>query len=74
MKNWRTNLFAILSLLSILAGAVQALIDNNPNTNPDWNAVITQAFFVFGLFAAKDASVTGGTVPATAEAAARLGG
>jgi hypothetical protein len=72
MTNSKTTISAVIGLAIVIGTAVQALIDGNPATNPDWGAVGGAIMACIGLIFAKDSNVTGGTVAATPEAAARI--
>ncbi len=63
MKSWKTTTAGILTILAAVATAAKAIIDNDPATNPNWEATITAITVGFGLIFAKDANVTGGTTP-----------
>lgn len=58
MKSWKTTTLGILTILGSVIAAVQALIDNDPLTIPNWSAVITAATAGFGLLFARDNSVS----------------
>jgi hypothetical protein len=53
MKNWKTTAIGILILISVLCKATIAVMDNDPNTNPDISSIIG-ALAGLGLMAAKD--------------------
>jgi hypothetical protein len=67
MKNpsWRTTALGIITIITAITGVVQALIDNDPATNPDLTVAIAAVISGIGLIAAKDAKVTG--LPDTSE-------
>lgn len=54
MKSWRTSAAGIIAIVVAVLGAFQALIDGNPNTNPDWTAVIASVSAGIGLLKARD--------------------
>ena len=56
--SWRTSLFGIGGLITVLAAAASALLDGNPATNPDWVAVVASASACIGLLFARDNKVT----------------
>lgn len=61
MKSWRTTTLGILTILGSLIPSVKALIDGDPNTNVDMNAVGVALIGLFGgggLMAARDNKVT----------------
>ena len=67
MKNpsWRTTTLGIITILTAVAGVVQALVDNDPATNPDFTVAVAAVVSGIGLIFAKDAKVTG--LPVTSE-------
>ena len=69
MKNpsWRTTTLGIITILTAVAGVVQALVDNDPATNPDFTVAVAAVVSGIGLIFAKDAKVTG--LPVTSESA-----
>lgn len=73
MKSWKTTVTGILTIVIALGSAAMSLLDADPATNPDFGAIIAAITAGIGLITAKDSSVTGGTVAATPEAAARTG-
>ena len=62
MKSWKTTILGVLTIATAVFGAVMALIDGNPATNPNWETLIAAITAGIGLIAAKDSNVTGGTV------------
>lgn len=73
-RSWKTTVLGVVTIISAVAGAVKFLVDGDPATNPDFFAVWTAILAGVGLIFAKDSGVTGGTVPATPEAQARVFG
>lgn len=67
MKNpsWRTTVLGIITIITAITGVVQAIIDNDPATNPDLTVAIAAVVSGIGLIMAKDAKVTG--LPDTSE-------
>jgi hypothetical protein len=61
MKNpsWRTTTLGIITILTAVAGVVQAFLDNDPATNPDFTVAVAAVVSGIGLIFAKDAKVTG---------------
>jgi len=59
MKSWRTTVLGIVTILTAVAGVVQAMIDNDPATNPDMTVAVAAVVSGIGLIFAKDAKVTG---------------
>lgn len=72
MKNWKTTAAAVAALLVLVGSAARALLDGDPTTNVDLVTFIPAVIAAVGLIFAKDSNVTGGTVAATPEAAARI--
>lgn len=64
MKSWRTTLFGAGGLTSVLVPALNALLDGDPATVPNWEAVIPVAIMAIGLFFARDNKVTSESVGA----------
>lgn len=56
MKHWQTSTLGVMAILSAIFGAVTALIDGNPNTNPDWATIVTGISAGIGLLRAPDAT------------------
>ena len=56
--SYRTTLAGIAAILTAIGGAITALTDNDPATNPDWTAVIASLVAGAGLLAARDNKVT----------------
>ena len=59
MKNWKTTVTGILTIVTAAISITQALINGN---QPDWTATIAAVTAGLGLIFAKDSNVTGGTV------------
>ena len=59
MKSWRTTVLGIVTILTAIAGVVQALVDTDPTTNPDMTVAVAAVVSGIGLIFAKDAKVTG---------------
>ena len=59
MKSWRTTVLGIVTILTAVAGVVQAMIDNDPTTNPDMTVAVAAVVSGIGLIFAKDSKVTG---------------
>lgn len=58
-KSWRTTILGIITVLTAVAGVVQAMIDTDPATNPDFTVAVAAVISGIGLIFAKDAKVTG---------------
>ena len=56
-KSWKTTTGALCGLVALILGAASAMLDNDPATNPDWNAVAIAAVAVGTMFA-RDNNVT----------------
>jgi hypothetical protein len=54
-KSWRTTTLGITTILMAIAGVVQALVDNDPATNPDMTVAVAAVLSGFGLIFARDA-------------------
>lgn len=59
MKSWRTTVLGIVTILTAVAGVVQAMVDNDPATNPDMTVAVAAVVSGIGLIFAKDSKVTG---------------
>lgn len=57
-SSWKTTLFGVGGLLTVIAAALSALLDGKPETNPDWTSVIASASACIGLLFARDNKVT----------------
>jgi hypothetical protein len=69
IKNWKTSAAGIAALLSAIAAVLHSYSASQPI---DWNSFAMGCYlFYIGIFA-KDANVTGGTVPQTLEAIVRV--
>ena len=58
MKSYKTTALAILTFVIILAGAVKAIVDDDPNTNPDFTALMAAASAASIGLVARDNTVT----------------
>lgn len=58
LKNPRTSFLAVAGFISLFFSALQAELDNDPKTTPDWNQVVTTGFLIGGLLAARDSNKT----------------
>jgi len=56
--SWRTTLFGVGGIVTVVAAACNALFDGNPATNPDWTSVIASISACVGLLFARDNVVT----------------
>lgn len=57
-KSWKTSATGITGIIIAVLTAAQAMLDNNPATNPDWSAVIVAITMGLGLISARDNNVT----------------
>lgn len=58
IKSARTSLAGFAVIISALGGVITALTDDNPATNPDWNAVSAAIVGGIGLIYARDNKVS----------------
>lgn len=58
-KSWRTTVLGIITILTAVAGVVQAVVDNDPATNPDLTVAVAAVLSGVGLIFAKDSKVSG---------------
>jgi hypothetical protein len=56
--NWMTSLTGILVALDSWGHALQAIVDSDPTTTPDWNSVIKWTLIAIGMLVARDATKT----------------
>ena len=54
MKSWKTTAAGIAALLAVIATAVAAQFDSDPDTVAEWGAVVTAVFVALGLVASRD--------------------
>lgn len=69
--NWKTTALGIFMIMGAIGTAGVALLDSDPTTIVDWKLTAAGIVSGWAFIVAKDADVTGGSVPATNEAAAR---
>jgi len=55
--SWKTTTSGIIALIALICNAAVAMLDDDPETMPDWNAVAVAAVAVGTLFA-RDSNVT----------------
>lgn len=53
--SWRTTTLGITTVIMAIAGAIQALLDNDPATNPDLPVAVAAILSGLGLIFARDA-------------------
>jgi len=58
MKNPKTTIIAICAAVAAIAGAVTAITDGDPATNPDWAILAAVIATAIGLLFARDADKT----------------
>ena len=56
--SWRTTVFGAGGLLTIILTTVNAIMDTDPMTNPDWGAVAGALAACIGLLFARDNKVS----------------
>lgn len=56
--SWRTSVAGIAAIVTAVASAVVALFDADPNTVPEWGAVVAAVMAGVGLLAARDNKVS----------------
>lgn len=52
--SWKTTAAGISAIVAAVAGAAKLMLDADPNTNPDWTALIAAVTAGVGLIAARD--------------------
>ena len=57
-SSYKTTTAAIITFLMVIGSAAMTLLDDDPNTNPDYGALIAAATAASGLLFARDHSVT----------------
>lgn len=55
LTSWRTTALGITTIVTAVAGLVQAFLDNDPTTNPDMTVAIAAIVSGIGLIFARDA-------------------
>jgi hypothetical protein len=58
MKSWKTTLSGIAGAIGLIATALAAQFDNDPNTVAQWSIVVPTLITSLGLLFARDANVT----------------
>ena len=53
-KSWKTTAAGLSAIVAAVAGAAKLMLDADPNTNPDWTALIAAVTAGVGLIAARD--------------------
>jgi hypothetical protein len=69
IKNWKTTAAGIAALLSSIAAVLHSY---SAGQQIDWNAFMMGLYLCWVGVTAKDANVTGGTIPQTPEAEVRV--
>lgn len=54
-KSWRTTTLGITTIVASVAGILQAVLDNDPATNPDMTVAVAAILSGIGLIFARDA-------------------
>lgn len=54
-SSWRTTVLGITTIVAAVAGLVQAMLDNDPATNPDMTVAAAAILSGLGLVFARDA-------------------
>ena len=57
-KSWKTTTLGVLGIISALATLLTALLDNDPNTVPDWGIISLVIWPSIAALFARDNSVT----------------
>lgn len=57
-KSWKTTAGGIVAILAPIFSAIKLMTDNDPTTNPDWNAVMAAVAAGVGLLFARDNNVS----------------
>lgn len=55
MNSWRTTTLGITTIIAAVAGLLQAVLDNDPATNPDMTVAVAAILSGLGLIFARDA-------------------
>ena len=58
-KNWKTTGAGIAAIVVAAGAILTAMTDNDPETNPDWAALVAAVIAGVGLIFAKDGNVSG---------------
>ena len=58
MKSWKTTVAGVLTALLPVLNAVQAFLDNDPLTVPDWGLAVAAITAGLGLIFARDNNVS----------------
>lgn len=64
-KSWKTTLAGIMGFIVAAWGQLQLLIDDLPNTTPDWGVIVAAFILMIGLFTARDSDVSSEDAGAT---------
>lgn len=56
--SWKTTALGISTILAAVTAIVQALLDNDPTTNPDFTVAVAAIMSGAGLIFARDNNVT----------------
>jgi hypothetical protein len=61
--SWRSSLFGVGGLATIVFNVASMLLDGDPNTNPDWSVTIPAIITAAALLFTKDANVSNAAHP-----------
>ena len=54
LTSWRTTVLGITTIITAVAGMLQAVLDNDPATNPDMTVALAAILSGIGLIFARD--------------------
>lgn len=57
-KSWRTTTLGIIAFIAMLLAGVTALLDDDPETNPDWDGILATGAVALALVTARDNKVS----------------
>lgn len=63
--SWKTSLFGASGLITIVFNVASMLMDEDPNTNPDWSVMLPLLMTSIGALFAKDSNVSNAQNPKT---------
>lgn len=65
MVGLKVKIAATIAFLATIVNAVQFLIDDKPETAPDWTAILTTGSLAFGMWFSRQADVSSEAVRST---------
>lgn len=65
MVGWKVKGAAIVAFLASLFSAIQYLVDDKPETVPDWGTILATGSAAFGLFFSRQNNVSSEAVKAS---------